>query len=194
MNFGQYAVPEAIVTLASIALTAVATYWKGNIDRATRAAIRFETELRDIVERKFGLPSPDTAAIHRDVIESSLQEATDYDGSDDPIRTVYSDGTYLAPVDAVETNILKTFASLPQFLPYRPERFDCENYAQLFRVLAAFIGGSNAVGVVYDWSGGHAYNVIVRSDGELVFYEPQDDTEVEIGEADYQLGNALIVF
>lgn len=187
-------VPDVIMTLGGIALTAVSAYIKRNNTKAIRAYLTFEETVRDIVERKFGIPTVDTKKIHRDTIEASLKEKTKYDGSDSPIETVYTDGTYLAPTNSDEINVLKTISSITSYLPYRPEIFDCEDFANPFSTLAAFIGGSNTVGVVYDWSSGHAYNVIIDADGELTFYEPQDNTEVQIGDGVYKLEDALIVF
>ncbi|MDQ2053222.1 hypothetical protein [Halobellus sp. H-GB7] len=195
MDFGPLTLPTAVASLLGLLLTAGAAYLGGRTKRARSAVIRFETELRRILEDKWGIPSPATRRITRSTIDQALQNAiAPYDGSNDPIRVAYTDGTWLAPIPA-DVDLLRVGGVLTSILPYRPERFDCENFAGAFRALVAFGLGTNTVGVVIDWSGGHAYNVIVDADGGVTFYEPQDDRVVEVGkEGNYQLQNALIVF
>ena len=150
--------------------------------------------MRKIVDNRLGIPTPSTRELSEDDLDAALVEAIPaYDSDDEPIDVVTSDGISRARV-AADLGLVRTLASAPQWLPYRPERFDCENFAAAFRTLVAFIGGVNTVGVVYDWSAGHAYNVIVDSRGEVQFYEPQSDEVVTIGSGDYVLEDALIVF
>jgi hypothetical protein len=80
------------------------------------------------------------------------------------------------------------------WLPYRPERFDCEEFAELLVIVAAFVGGVNACGVVYDWSSRHAYPVFVTTDGEAVFVESQSGEIVSVGEGSYALDDATVIF
>lgn len=186
--------PSIGVPLVATVAAVVSAYLGSRSESGKRAAIKFETELRRIVDRQLGIPTPATQELSEEDLDAALVEAIpDYDGGDGPIDVVTSDGIWFAPV-ADDLGLVRTLASAPQWLPYRPERFDCENFAAAFRTLAAFIGGVNTVGVVYDWSAGHAYNVIVDSTGDVQFYEPQSDEVVPIGGDDYVLEDALIVF
>lgn len=189
------ALPPEVVALGGLALAALAAYLGGRNAEARRKVIKFETLLRRFLRRELSLPSPEVATSDRGMIDDALKDAIPaYDGTNDPIHTVYADGTYIAPVPE-DVDMVEMLSSATAWLPYRPERFDCENFAGAFRTLSAFVSGVNTVGVVYDWSGGHAYNVIVDSEGNVTFYEPQDDREVSLGESDaYSLENGLIVF
>lgn len=187
-------IPSAVAPILGLIVAVISAYLGSRSERGKRAAIQFETELRRIVDRRLGIPTPSTQELSEDDLDDALVEAIPaYDGSSDPVDVVYSDGIWLAP-DPADVDLLQSLTSATQWLPYRPERFDCENFAAAFRTLSAFVAGSNTVGVVYDWSSEHAYNVLVDSSGEVYIYEPQDDRTVDIGEEKYELENALIVF
>lgn len=186
--------PSVVVPLVGTIAAVVSAYLGSRSESGKRAAIKFETELRKIVDNRLGIPTPSTRELSEDDLDVALIEAIPaYDGDDNPVDVVTSDGIWLAPVTD-DLGLVRTLASAPQWLPYRPERFDCENFAGAFRVLAAFVGGVNTVGVVYDWSAGHAYNVIVDADGSVQFYEPQSDEVVEVGSGNYLLEDAHIIF
>ena len=188
------ALPPEYVAIAALTLTTTAAYLRNNDGAVRRKAIELETVLRRYARHEFGVPSPEVQGIDREEIDAALQTAIPaYDGTDDPIRVVYSDGTYLAPVET-DTHLLAAAGRVPALFPYRPARYDCENFAGAYRALAAFLLGVNSVGVVYDWSAGHAYNVVVTAGGGVRFYEPQDGEWVAIGEGNYTLENALVVF
>jgi len=59
---------------------------------------------------------------------------------------------------------------------YVRERFDCDKFAIMFksRVNERFL--LNQVGVVLDYGSGHAYNLIIYPDGNIMLLEPQSDT------------------
>ena len=59
---------------------------------------------------------------------------------------------------------------------YVRERFDCDKFAIMFksRVNERFL--LNQVGVVLDYTSGHAYNLIVYPDGNIMLLEPQSDS------------------
>jgi hypothetical protein len=44
--------------------------------------------------------------------------------------------------------------------------------------------GINTVGVVIDWSGAHAYNILMTADGTVNLYEPQGGYIAEPGGED----------
>ena len=62
---------------------------------------------------------------------------------------------------------------------YIKDRFDCDNFAVLFAGVVADKFGINGVGIVIDYSGGHAYCaiLIVNENGGLSIgiIEPQND-------------------
>jgi len=67
---------------------------------------------------------------------------------------------------------------------YKKATYDCENFAFSFMAAAQREYGITTIGLVIDWSGGHAYNMFVYEDGSVELYEPQNDNFVEPGSAD----------
>ena len=186
--------PTIVAPLIATITAIIGAYFGTRSKKGQRAAIAFETRIRRILRRQLNIPSPRTRELSEDELDQALAAAIPaYEGNEYPIDVVTSDGTYLAPV-ASDIGLVRQLAGVVEWLPYRPERFDCENFGGAFRTLAAFITGVNTVGIVYDWSSDHAYNVIIDADGEAVFYEPQSDEIVTIGQGNYQLETALIVF
>ena len=86
---------------------------------------------------------------------------------------------------------------------YVSERFDCDDFAMLFKASMSKLG-SNSVGWVLDFSGGHAYNAVVLWDSEnskpdtpilkCVAWEPQSDKFVDVGSGMYKAENGTIIF
>lgn len=81
-------------------------------------------------------------------------------------------------------------------LKYISETFDCENFAAIFKNRLALYYGITAVGVVLNYKGGHAFNVVVCSDGVYVL-EPQTDAIWGARENDkkgkfYQIDDSVI--
>ena len=75
---------------------------------------------------------------------------------------------------------------------YTVDRFDCENYS--IRTMTAFNAlGLNCVGLVLDWSSGHAYNLVVLEDGSFRWLEPQDDAYVTLGSGLYKLTSGVVL-
>ena len=61
---------------------------------------------------------------------------------------------------------------------YISETFDCDKFAMYFKSRMAIDFGINGVGVVLDYSSGHAYNVVIVKEGNdinIYKYEPQND-------------------
>ena len=59
---------------------------------------------------------------------------------------------------------------------YISEEYDCDNFAFSFKARCDRKIGINAVGLVIDYSGGHAYNLVVFSDVAPELFEPQNDS------------------
>jgi len=181
--------PE-IVSIGTLIISIGAYYLEGKTGKASDAAIRLETKLRAIMRRKYGIPNPHITEVTREDIKEALTTQTDYDPEN--IDLIFSDGTYLAPRES-DMDTIQKVTWLTKFLPYRPERFDCEDFAKAYDVLVAFVLGVNSIGVVYDWSGGHAYNIIVTSEGKVRFIDPQYKSYSPEKES-YSFENATIVF
>ena len=62
------------------------------------------------------------------------------------------------------------------------EEYDCDNFAFSFKARTDRKIGINWVGLVIDYSGGHAYNVVAFSDEAPKLYEPQADKWVTLGQ------------
>lgn len=184
--------PTELVAISGVVVSALSAYFAGK--KKGKGLFNLEKELRENLDSYGIFPSPDTTEVSRDFIGDKLEEnIPDFDGSAVPVRVKYTDGNYLAPTSVPEMSDAKTFNPF-DYLPYRPDIYDCENYASSYKSFAAFLWGTNTMGVVYDWSGSHAYNVIVYANGEVEFYEPQDSKVVELGSDDkYDLSSALII-
>ena len=76
---------------------------------------------------------------------------------------------------------------------YISEQYDCDNFAFNFKARVARKFGVNSVGLVIDYSGGHAYNLIVFSDGTWKIFEPQSDRWPTIGTGMYHFENGYIL-
>jgi len=189
----QYLQPEVLALLGGAAAVVIA-YLNGNISRATSEAMDFETDLRNFIVDNVSITLPVNKQVDGSDIESAIR--AEY-GDDVADATMLFDGTYYATNEKGFEAIARF--DITNFLPYRPARFDCENFAMLFQSLSAFLFGINAVGTVIDWSGGHAYNIVYLTDGSVLLYEPQTDETVEVGDAlsdkeTYVMENVEIIF
>ena len=76
---------------------------------------------------------------------------------------------------------------------YVTEQYDCDNFAFNFKARVARKFGVNSVGLVIDYSGGHAYNLIVFSDGTWKIFEPQSDRWPTLGKGQYKFEDGFIL-
>ena len=76
---------------------------------------------------------------------------------------------------------------------WRPEKFDCDNFALVFMAHVNFFFGINSVGLLIDHDTKHAYNIIVLSDGNLRVFEPQLDRWPTLGEGKYKCEKGVLV-
>ena len=58
---------------------------------------------------------------------------------------------------------------------YRAEKFDCENFAFLFKAYIDLYFNLNMVGLVLSYKAGHAFNLALFPDGKVMVIEPQND-------------------
>jgi hypothetical protein len=61
---------------------------------------------------------------------------------------------------------------------YITDTFDCDKFAFYFKSRMAIDFGINAIGVILDYSAGHAYNLLIVKDSSVKWYlyEPQNDS------------------
>ena len=78
---------------------------------------------------------------------------------------------------------------------HQEEKYDCDNFAFSFKARMDRKFHLNNVGLVVDYSGGHAYNCVIFSDGTAELFEPQSDTFVtnKIGSGMYTCTEGFII-
>jgi len=79
---------------------------------------------------------------------------------------------------------------------YRKSLFDCDNFSLMFVNHLADTYKVNQVGIVLDYSGAHAYNVIVYPDKSIELFEPQLDQFFDVDKRDknkYPLEKGTII-
>jgi len=77
---------------------------------------------------------------------------------------------------------------------YISEEYDCDNFAFSFKARCDRKIGINSVALVIDYSGGHAYNLVVFSDVAPELFEPQNDSWRKKGESKlYTLTSGYII-
>jgi len=79
---------------------------------------------------------------------------------------------------------------------YVSDLFDCDSYSFMFKSHLADTYDVNQAGIVLDYSGAHAYNVIVYPDKSVECFEPQSDRFFNADKRDknkYPLEKATIV-
>jgi hypothetical protein len=155
-----------------------------------------ETAVRNFIEAETNGTMPSSIPVKKAHLEDTIAEAY---GDDIAEEAYFLDGEYWTSslLDFEQIRALDVIESLP----YRPARFDCENYAFLFQTIVALVFGINTVGVVLDFEAGHAYNIIYTNGGTLKLYEPQDGKYVQVGdsldsdeESEYTLENSVLIF
>ena len=83
------------------------------------------------------------------------------------------DGTYYM---TNQSNFLNIIAwDWTDRIDYLKEKFDCENFAILFKAIVDLYFHLNQVGIVIDYKSGHGYNLVVYPDGNVMVLEPQSD-------------------
>ena len=73
------------------------------------------------------------------------------------------------------------------------EEYDCDNFAFSFKAMVDRKFNVNNVGLVIDYSAGHAYNIIVFNDGTVKLFEPQSDKWPRIGTSMYKFEEGKIL-
>lgn len=76
---------------------------------------------------------------------------------------------------------------------YVAEKYDCDNFAFSFKAMVDKRFGLNGVGLVIDYSGGHAYNLVVSKTGTVRIFEPQTDRWPRVGRGQYKFQSGAII-
>ncbi len=78
---------------------------------------------------------------------------------------------------------------------YVAEKYDCDNFAFSFKARMDRKFHLNNVGLVIDYSGGHAYNCVIFPDATAELFEPQTDRFVtsHMGSGQYMCKEGLII-
>ena len=76
---------------------------------------------------------------------------------------------------------------------YISEKYDCDNFAFSFKATVDRQFHLNCVGLVIDWSGGHAYNLVVFKDGTWSAFEPQSDSWPSLGQGMYKFESKIVI-
>ena len=127
--------------------------------------------------------------VHADLVRTAWE-----DGLGSGLQIVLLDRQYWTLPETIWTDVIQ-YSGVDSHA-YVDERFDCDDFAWSFKGNVAWKLRVNGVGTVVDFSGSHAYNVVmVDEDGELVFkfMEPQNDRWV-MGGPMYLMQNGFVVF
>ncbi len=87
------------------------------------------------------------------------------------------DGTYYTTDPQTFNNIIKW--DWTDTRKYVTDTFDCDKFAMYFKARMAIDFGINAIGIVIDYSAGHAYNLVILKSSQGInwyLYEPQNDS------------------
>jgi hypothetical protein len=185
----SYLTPYLAELLVSVLGITIA-YLGGKKREARKHLINAEDTVRDLAEQRLNLPSPETEPITSERIRAAIADAVTPDATIDIYLT---DKTWFAPLPS-ELPLLRDIAGSVSWLPYRPARFDRDNYAQTYATVASLVAGVNTVGVFIDLNSDSIYVVIVDADANATFYEPREGRQVPMGEGEYTLSDAVIVF
>jgi len=60
-------------------------------------------------------------------------------------------------------------------IDYLKDKFDCENFAILFKAIVDLYFNLNQVAIIIDYKSGHGYNLVIYPDGNVSVVEPQSD-------------------
>jgi hypothetical protein len=144
---------------------------------AREARERLTAELNEAKEKirqlELLLPRPAPQPITYVVEKDSLWLQHEIDSMQLGIIRFVLDGKYRLTNQANFLNVVAW--DWTDRLPYIKERFDCENFAILFKAVVDLYFELNQVAVILDYESGHGYNLVVYPDGNKSVLEPQSD-------------------
>jgi hypothetical protein len=178
-------IPPTALTVIGVLIGLVVTFaaTKYLSDEQTE---RLETTIQDILEQSGTFHSPVVKKKDVSFLDDTLEERLDNYSN---IDLYYADSTYYLPDKHTDMESVKEFDVLNK-LPYRPERYDSDDYSQSFSILTSFIFGVNSIGTVIEHDSNEAYNIIVYADGLVEFYDAEKGETL----VDYEPDEAAIIF
>ena len=83
--------------------------------------------------------------------------------------------------------------SIIKYIPYTPEKFDCDDYAKVLNGVMGLICPNNCFGIA--WSKTHAFNICMLSDHNIYIIEPQTNSIIpfELANKNKQYKNIDVV-
>jgi hypothetical protein len=121
-----------------------------------------------------------TEVDHEEVEDAINDFFDEHDTEEDNIYSLDSD-YYACSEEDMRSVVERDDTETHEFIE---EKYDCENFALSFMAGAQKEYGVTTLGLVIDWSGTHAYNILVTDELEILLMDPQSDTFVEPGEED----------
>lgn len=121
-----------------------------------------------------------------------IEKDTLYNESESPMTRHTLDTTFWT-TNNQDFNKLLDLNSVDSF-EYITTKYDCEDFTFEFKSQIARRHGVNSIGAVIDYSGSHAYNVVIMQDGNARLLEPQSDGYREVdGDKLYDFDNGFIL-
>lgn len=106
------------------------------------------------------------------------------------------DKSYKA-VDRLAWDLILAYSQVDK-KKYKADTFDCDNFAVSLAGTVTMKWGLNGIGIILDFSGGHAYSALLVQDEDEGLYiavvEPQTDEFVITGKGMYKAEQGIIVF
>ena len=122
------------------------------------------TEARDTIRRlELICPRPAPPVLGNITEQTSAWIQQQLDSMNLGIQRLPLDATYFLTNQRGFLNVVAW--DWTDTLPYIRERFDCENFALLFKAHADLHFHINQVAVIIDYESGHAYNLVMYPDG-----------------------------
>ena len=138
----------------------------------------------------FKLPDIEVDTADRNFIRASIEKwKKDYDIYD-TMKFMPLDGKYFICDEKAMKAIIDW--DWTDNKKYVIDKYDCENFAFSFKAMVDKRFGLNNVGLVIDYSGSHAYNIIVFKNGSVKIFEPQSDRWAKAGTKLYKFQSGYI--
>lgn len=135
-----------------------------------------------------------------DALQTALPDGVPlsvYGGIDTGVQVLFADSRYYCLQQEGWDAILKQTVDKNKYVP---ERFDCDKFARWWDGEVGHNYEVNGKGIVLDFSGSHAYNVVFVWDGNIKspsvkarFMEPQENKFVELGSNHHILTRGVIL-
>jgi hypothetical protein len=133
-------------------------------------------DLVDTAEELYSYYVPPFTAVRTQITEDELQSVIkDIQSKGGMAGWLRLDGEYYTTdMDSLKRIIDWDWTDTRKYIT---DTFDCDKFAFYFKSRMAIDFGINAIGVILDYSAGHAYNLLIVKDSSVKWYlyEPQND-------------------